>query len=161
MPKTDWWCGLGEIQETRVNIRKARVSLDDFNQQIMDALKRRIDPKTGLARPDWKGLARELHVSRSTISRRMPDLRDYGLVESVLIPVSPTPFPADDCPQQNPRHAKSPENRECVLGDFLGEFGFRFSPSFPFRPGQRRTGKNKNPPTIRVKGFGIGRSGGI
>ena len=89
MPKTDWWCGLGEIQETRVNIRKARVSLDDFNQQIMDALKRRIDPKTGLARPDWKGLARELHVSRSTISRRMPDLRDCGLVESVLIPVSP------------------------------------------------------------------------
>ena len=71
------------------------------------------------------------------------------------------PFPVDDCPQQNPRHAKSPENRECVLGDFLGEFGFRFSPSFPFRPGQRRTGKNKNPPTIRVKGFGIGRSGGI
>lgn len=111
----------------------------------MDALKRRIDPKTGLARPDRKGLARELHVSRSTISRRMPDLRDCGLVESVLIPVSPTPFPADDCPQQNPRHAKSPENRECVLGDFLGEFGFRFSPSFPFRPGQRRTGKTKIP----------------
>ena len=119
----------------------------------MDALKRRIDPKTGLARPDWKGLARELHVSRSTISRRMPDLRDYGLVESVLIPVSPTPFPADDCPQQNPRHAKSPENRECVLGDFLGEFGFRFSPSFPFRPGQWRTKEKENPPIFRIWGF--------
>ena len=53
------------------------------------ALKQRIDPKTGLARPDWKGIARELHVSRSTIGRRMPDLRDCGLVESVLIPVGP------------------------------------------------------------------------
>ena len=46
------------------------------------------------------------------------------------------PFRADDCPRRISRHAKSPENRECVLGDFLGEFGFRFSPSFPFRPGQ-------------------------
>ena len=68
--------------------RPSRLPLD-FNQQILNALKRRIDPKTGLARPDWKGLARELHVSRSTISRRMPDLRDCGLVESVLIPVGP------------------------------------------------------------------------
>ena len=64
MPKTDWWCGLGEIQETRVNIRKARVSLDDFNQQIMDALKRRIDPKTGLARPDWKRKTPDISYQR-------------------------------------------------------------------------------------------------
>ena len=68
--------------------RPSRLPLD-FNQQTLNALKRRIDPKTGLARPDWKGLARELHVSRSTISRRMPELRDCGLVESVLIPVGP------------------------------------------------------------------------
>ena len=68
--------------------RPSRLPLD-FNQQILNALKRRIDPKTGLARPDWKGIARELHVSRSTIGRRMPDLRDCGLVESVLIPVGP------------------------------------------------------------------------
>ena len=33
--------------------RPSRLPLD-FNQQILNALKRRIDPKTGLARPDWK-----------------------------------------------------------------------------------------------------------
>lgn len=53
------------------------------------------------------------------------------------------PFPVDDCPQQNPRHAKSPENRECVLGDFLGEFGFRFSPSLLFRSAPDSGGQEK------------------
>ena len=71
------------------------------------------------------------------------------------------PFPADDSSRRNPRHAKSPENRKCVLGDFLGELGFRSEPFFPSRPGQRETKKKENPPIFRIWGFGIGRSGGI
>ena len=43
--------------------RPSRLPLD-FNQQILNALKRRIDPRTGLARPDWKGIAD--NKSRST-----------------------------------------------------------------------------------------------
>ena len=71
------------------------------------------------------------------------------------------PFPADDCPRRNPRYAKTPENRKCFLGDFLGELGFRFSPFFPFRTGQRRTKEKEKSPIFRIWGFGIGRSGGI
>lgn len=71
------------------------------------------------------------------------------------------PFRADNCPRRISRHAKSPENRECVLGDFLGESGFRPEPFFPSRPGQRGTREKEKPPTFRVWGFGIGRSGGI
>ena len=29
----------------------------DFENQILEAIRRRIDPKTGLAWPDWKGIA--------------------------------------------------------------------------------------------------------
>ena len=61
----------------------------NFEQQILKALERRIDPKTGLAKPDWKGVARELNVSRSTIARQMVGLRESGAVESVLIRVGP------------------------------------------------------------------------
>ena len=57
----------------------------DFGLRILESLKRRIDPKTGLAKPDWKGIARELHVSRSTIARQMVGIRESGAVESVLI----------------------------------------------------------------------------
>ena len=57
----------------------------DIEDRILKALERRIDATTGLARPDWKGLARELHVSRSTISRVMPNLRAKGLIESVVV----------------------------------------------------------------------------
>lgn len=61
----------------------------DFGQQILRTLERWVDPKTGLAKPDWKGIARELHVSRSTIARQMVGIRESGAVESVLIYVRP------------------------------------------------------------------------
>lgn len=61
----------------------------DFDMQIMNALRRRLDPKTGLVKPDWKWLARELGVSRSTIARQMVDLRNCGEVESVSVKVNP------------------------------------------------------------------------
>lgn len=61
----------------------------DFEAQILNALRRRLDPVTGLVKPDWKGLARELGVSRSTIARQMVGLRDCGAIESVFVKVSP------------------------------------------------------------------------
>lgn len=61
----------------------------DFGERILAALRRRVDMKTGLASPDWKGLARELGVSRSTIARQMASLRQMGAVESLWIPVGP------------------------------------------------------------------------
>lgn len=61
----------------------------DFGNQILDALTRRVDPTTGLVKPDWKGLAREFGVSRSTIAREMVGLRSCGAVESVYVPRGP------------------------------------------------------------------------
>ncbi len=61
----------------------------DLDMQILNALRRRLDPETGLVNPDWKGLARELGVSRSTIARQMVALRNCGDVESVFVKVSP------------------------------------------------------------------------
>jgi len=58
---------------------------------ILQSLERRVDPATGLVKPDWKGMARELGVSRSTIARKMVGLRQCGAVESVSIPTD-TPF---------------------------------------------------------------------
>ena len=55
----------------------------------MENLRGRIDPKTGLVRPLWKQMARELGVSRSTIARQMAELYESGAYERVYIKVSP------------------------------------------------------------------------
>ncbi len=57
----------------------------DLGTRIYDALKRKMDPDTRMVRPQWKELARELGVSRSTISREMPHLKAAGLIESVVM----------------------------------------------------------------------------
>ena len=61
----------------------------DFGQRIMENLRGRVDPKTGLVRPLWKQMARELGVSRSTIARQMAELYADGAYERVSIKVSP------------------------------------------------------------------------
>jgi len=60
----------------------------DLGARIMESLERRVNPETGLVKPDWKGMARELGVSRSTIARKMVGLRQCGAVESVFIKVN-------------------------------------------------------------------------
>ena len=62
-----------------------------LGDQIYDILKSRMDPVTHLVYPQWQRLARELHVSRSTISRvmpEMPELKSAGFIESVVVPLS-------------------------------------------------------------------------
>lgn len=49
----------------------------------MDALERRVDPKTQYARPDWMGIARELGISRTSVSRVMARLKRIGLITAV------------------------------------------------------------------------------
>ena len=61
----------------------------EIDDQVMDSLERRLDPATQLVWPDWKGMARELNVSRSTISRVVARLRNSGFIESVGIPIRP------------------------------------------------------------------------
>jgi len=61
----------------------------DLNERIYKMLERRVNPETGLVKPDWKGLARELGVSRSTIARHMVGLRHSGFVESVYVKINP------------------------------------------------------------------------
>ena len=61
----------------------------DIDEQILSSLKRRMDPKTHLVRPDWKGMARELHVSRTTISRIVASLKRSGFFENIYLPVRP------------------------------------------------------------------------
>ena len=55
----------------------------DIDEQVLSSLERRMDPKTHLVRPNWMGMARELHVSRTTISRIVAGLRRSGFIESV------------------------------------------------------------------------------
>ena len=61
----------------------------DLGLRILENLRRRVDPKTGLVRPLWKQMARELGVSRSTISRQMPELYASGAYERIHVKVSP------------------------------------------------------------------------
>jgi DNA-binding transcriptional ArsR family regulator len=57
----------------------------DLGTKIYNALKRKMNPDTRMVRPQWKKLALELGVSRSTISREMPSLKSAGLIESVVM----------------------------------------------------------------------------
>ena len=61
----------------------------DLGDRILTALERRMDPATRTVRPDWNGLTRELHVSRSTISREIASLKRSGFIESITVPASP------------------------------------------------------------------------
>ena len=61
----------------------------EIDDLVMDSLERRLNPATQLVWPDWKGMARELNVSRSTISRVVARLRNSGFIESVGIPIRP------------------------------------------------------------------------
>ena len=55
----------------------------------MENIRQRVDSKTGLVRPRWKQMARELGVSRSTIARRMAGLYASGAYERIYVKVSP------------------------------------------------------------------------
>jgi len=68
---------------------RPRVLPSNLRELILESLKRRQDPETGLVKPGWKGMARELGVSCSTIARQMAGLRQCGAVESVIIQTSP------------------------------------------------------------------------
>jgi len=68
---------------------RPRVLPPNLRELILESLKRRRDPKTGLVKPGWRGMARELGVSCSTIARQMVWLRQYGVVESVIVQVDP------------------------------------------------------------------------
>ena len=61
----------------------------DFGKRIMENLRQRVDPKTGLVRPFTAHMARELGVSRSTISRELRSLRQGGAFEIVYVRISP------------------------------------------------------------------------
>ena len=61
----------------------------DFGKRIMDDLRQRVDPKTGLVRPLTACMARRLGVSRSTVSRKLRSLRQLGAFEAVDVRVGP------------------------------------------------------------------------
>ena len=61
----------------------------DFGRRIMENLRRRVDQKTGLVRPLTAHMARELGVSRSTVSRELRSLRQSGAFETVDVRISP------------------------------------------------------------------------
>ena len=62
----------------------------DLDNQVLNSLERRMDPVTHMVRPDWNGMARELKVSRSTISRVIARLRNSGFIESIGTPIHPS-----------------------------------------------------------------------
>ena len=68
--------------------RPPKISFD-FGQRIMENLRQRVDSETGLVRPRWKQMARELGVSRSTIARQMAELYANGAYERIYVKVNP------------------------------------------------------------------------
>jgi len=61
----------------------------DIGARIMQSLRDRVDPATGLVRPRWKFIARQLGVSRSTVARQMAILYASGAYERIIKQVSP------------------------------------------------------------------------
>ena len=61
----------------------------DFGERMLASFRRRVDPATGLVRPLLRETARELGVSRSTVSRELRSLRQSGAVELVYVRESP------------------------------------------------------------------------
>lgn len=59
----------------------------DLGLKILESLRRRVDPATGLVRPRWRFMAKELGVSRSTISREMIELYASGAYERIYTKV--------------------------------------------------------------------------
>ena len=59
----------------------------------MSDLKKRVDPQTGLVAPRTFDMARKFGVSRSTICRRLAELRRDGRFELVRVPVEPNENP--------------------------------------------------------------------
>jgi len=55
----------------------------DIDDKVLDALARRVDPKTNRAKPDWVGIARELGISRTSVSRVMARLKRVGFITTV------------------------------------------------------------------------------
>ena len=61
----------------------------DFGRRIMENLRQRVDPKTGLVQPLTACMARQLGVSRSTVSRELRALRQRGALEIVYVRTNP------------------------------------------------------------------------
>ena len=85
-----WRSGTGVTHRATGNPRGRPPKIPfDFGRRIMENLQRRVDPKTGLVRPLTAQMAQELGVSRSTISRQLRNLREYGAVELVYVREAP------------------------------------------------------------------------
>ena len=73
---------------SRIANRAMLLAEDEVKDRIMENLRQRVDPKTGLVRPRWKQMARELGVSRSTIARQMAELYANGAYERIYVKAS-------------------------------------------------------------------------
>ena len=82
------WLGKAHRATGNPRGRPPKISFD-FGQRILENLRQRVDPETGLVRPRWKQMARELCVSRSTIARQMAELYANGAYERIYVKVSP------------------------------------------------------------------------
>lgn len=61
----------------------------NLGDMIMEDLKSRMDPATRMVLPELSNLARKLGVSRSSIKRKLKDLRDCGAFELVHVKSKP------------------------------------------------------------------------
>lgn len=61
----------------------------NLGDMIMEDLKSRMDPATRMVLPQLSNLARKLGVSRSSIKRKLKDLRDFGAFEFVHVKSKP------------------------------------------------------------------------
>ena len=62
---------------------------EDIYKWILDDYKARVNPETGLILPQNSELARKFHVSRSTLCRRIADLRRDGYLAIVYVKEAP------------------------------------------------------------------------
>lgn len=64
-------------------VGRPRIIPHNLDELILEAIKSRADPQTGLAQFSWKKLARHFGVSRSTIWRQMKKLHRLGRLKTI------------------------------------------------------------------------------
>lgn len=67
-------------------VGRPRTLPENLDEMILESIKKRIDPRTKLAKYSWSEMALDFRVSRSTIARQMRKLHRRGRIVSVPLP---------------------------------------------------------------------------
>ena len=55
----------------------------NFDEVVLDALRRRMNTTTRMVVPYWRGLVEEFHIGRNTLAKAIRALKEKGLIKKV------------------------------------------------------------------------------